>query len=148
MKNNIIHSYYRATIAMDGDGCKRAYSQFIRGSQYCLIVYSILIITSILIVSHQTSCQPCSIQLTEHMKEQNVKMNMIQFASIKHVGICFRIINIGPACAEEFACVEAADKFLLDENGNFLPDDQAIFSERIVTDCDIRGSLKFILKQN
>ena len=44
--------------------------------------------------------------------------------------------------------MEATDILLLDENGDFLTDDQAIFVERIVTDGDTRGSLKFVSKQN
>ena len=77
-----------------------------------------------------------------------MKMNMIQFASIYHPETCYRNTNIDPACAKEFACVKAVDRLLCDGNGNFLPDDQAIFADRLVTNGDTRGSLKFIAKQN
>ena len=82
------------------------------------------------------------------MRDQNVKMNMIQFASINHPGICYRNTSIGPAYDEKFTCVEAADRLLVDANGNYLPDDNAIFADRLVTDGDTRESLKFIAKQN
>ena len=148
VKDNIAHSYCHATLAMDGAGNTRAYSHHIRGNQHSLIVYSLLIMKSIIVISCQTSCQRCARQLTKYMCDQNVKMNMIQFVSINHPGTCYRNTSIGPAYAEEFACVEAADRLLVDTSGNYLPDDQAIFAERLVTDGNTRGSLKFIAKQN
>ena len=51
----------------------------------------------------------------------------IQYTVIKYKGKCYRNTNRGPACTEELACVKAAEMLLLDENDNFLPDDEAIF---------------------
>ena len=39
-------------IAMDGAGNARAYNHLIRGSQHCLILYSLAIMKSIIVVGH------------------------------------------------------------------------------------------------
>ena len=63
----------------------------------------------ILVVSHQISCQRYSMQSTKYMKQQNVKMNMVQYASISHPGTRDRNTYLGPAVAENFVCIEAAE---------------------------------------
>jgi hypothetical protein len=51
----------------------------------------------------------------------------------------------GPATAEEYACIDAANLLLIDPDTNeFLGDDLAIFGDEIVTDGDTRGATKFI----
>ena len=82
------------------------------------------------------------------MKVQNIKMNMVQYTKLNHKGVCYRNTSIGPACAEEYACIEAAGLLLNDEDGNPLPDNVALFGDRLVTDGDTRGSIKFITLQN
>ena len=69
VKDNIVHSYCRATLPMDGAGNTRAYSHRIRGSQHSLIVYSVLIMKLIFLINQQTSCQRCARQLTKYMRE-------------------------------------------------------------------------------
>ena len=82
------------------------------------------------------------------MKVQNIKMNIVQYTKLHHKGMSYRNTSIGLACAEEYACVEAAYLLLNDKDGHPLPDDVAIFGDRLVTDCDTRGSIKFIGLQN
>ena len=99
-KDDKMHSICRATLAMDGAGNTRAYSHRIRGNQHSLIVYSLLTMKPMLVVSHQTSCHRCSMELTRLMKVQNIKMNMVQYTTLTHKGVCYRNTSIGPACAE------------------------------------------------
>ena len=145
--DGVVHMVSRGKIAMDGAGNVRAYNHLIRGSQHCLIVYSLAIMKPILVVGHQTSCIHCSRELTRMMHEQQLPMNKIQYQNIGHKGTCYKNTSVGPAVAEEIACVEAADRLLNDENGKPLPSDEAIFAEVVVSDGDTRGSLKFIETQ-
>ena len=48
---------------------------------------------------------------------------------------------------EELTCVEAAGFLLNDEDGDLLPDPEAIFGEEVITDGDTRGCMKFKAKQ-
>jgi hypothetical protein len=51
----------------------------------------------------------------------------------------------GPATAEEYACINAADLLLINpDTEEFLGDDVAIFGDEIITDGDTRGAQKFI----
>ena len=74
-------------------------------------------------------------------------MNEIQYTHIQHEGICYKNTTIGPASAEEIACVQAGVELLVNSDGKFLPDDEAIFANIVVSDGDTTGSLKLIAKQ-
>jgi hypothetical protein len=51
----------------------------------------------------------------------------------------------GPATAEEDACIDAANLFLINpDTEEFLGDDLAIFGDEIITDGDTRAAKKFI----
>ena len=52
---------------------------------------------------------------------------MVQYTKLHHKGMCYRNTSIRPACAEEYAYVEAAYLLLNDKDGNLLPDEVAIF---------------------
>ena len=147
LRNGKQHSFCRATIALDGAGNIRAYNHRIRGSQHCLIIYSLLIMKPIMVIQHQTSCYRCSRALTKMMEEQKVPMNKVQFTQIQHEGRCYKNTSIGPASAEEIACVQAATELLEDEDCNFLSNSEAIFADLVVSDGDTTGSLKLIAKQ-
>ena len=64
------------------------------------------------------------------MEKHNVEINMVQYASINHPCTYYCDTKLGPVVTEEFACVEAAEKLLFDNNSNFSPNDQAIFAEQ------------------
>ena len=126
--NGVERSIARGPIAVDGAGNTRAYNHFIRGKQHSLIVYSLIISKPLLVLGHQVSCHKFSRQLTKIMNHQKVEMNEIQFTSTTHGGKCYRNSKVGPSTAEEVACEEAGEMLLLDDDGNILPDDEAIFA--------------------
>ena len=74
-------------------------------------------------------------------------MHDVQFAQVKHKGKCYRNTTHGPAVAEEYACVDAAEALLFNKDGKFLGEEEACFIDRLVTDGDTRGCKNFIDKQ-
>lgn len=58
---------------------------------------------------------------------------------MKHEGKCYRNSKYGPAISEEYACVEAGRRLLVDENGVIRPDNEAVFLCKVTTDNDTRG---------
>ena len=46
----------RGAAATDGAGATRAYNHLIRGSQHCLVVYSLVIEKPLVMLCHQISC--------------------------------------------------------------------------------------------
>lgn len=61
---------------------------------------------------------------------------------MEHEGKCYRNSKNGPAVSEEYSCVEAGRRLLLDENGNIRPDEEAVFLCKLTSDNDTRG--KFV----
>ena len=68
--------------------------------------------------------------------------------SMEHPGHCYKNSNLNPASAEETQAVIAARKLLLDDDGNYLGDDRAIFGSFINSDNDTRAPNAFIKEQN
>ena len=138
----------RGAAATDGAGATRAYNHLIRGSQHCLVVYSLVIKKPLVVLGHQISCWKCSHALTELITTEQLKMHDVQFAQVKHKGKCYRNTTHGPAVAEEYACVDAAEALLFNKDGKFLGEEEACFIDQLVTDGDTRGCKKFIEKQS
>ena len=67
---------------------------------------------------------------------------------MKHKGVCYRNSKVAPAVAEEHQAVLAARDLLLDADGNYLGDDQAVFCGSIHADNDTRAPSAFIREQN
>ena len=67
---------------------------------------------------------------------------------IQHKGHCHRNTGQGPATAEEYACSTAGLLLLkCEDSDEFLPDENVIFVDEIISDGDTRGSKKFIAAQ-
>ena len=80
------------------------------------------------------------------MQQQKVQMNEIQYTHIEHDGICYKNTTIGPASAEEIACVQAGVEFLVNSDGQFWPDDKAIFANVVVSDGDTIPDIGHFIK--
>jgi hypothetical protein len=130
-------------IAMDGAGATRAYNHRITGDQHIFAIFSCVLQLPLYVKVDQTSCTRCSRKVTKYMLEKNIKAVDIAAGEInfEHEGPCSRNSKHSPAVAEEYAA-EAAGKFLAE-----LPDDEAIFGYRVVSDGDTRGTTKFIASQ-
>ena len=137
----------RGPAATDGAGNTRAYNHLIRGSQHSLVVISLITQKPLVVISHQISCWRCSNAMTKLVKEKNEKLYALDISDVRHEGKCFRNTKHGPAVAEEYACVEAANALLFNKDGKFLGPEEACFIDKLVTDGDTRGAKKFIKKQ-
>ena len=115
------------------------------GSQKGLIIFSNLTDKPIHVENYQKSCFNWSRQLTQyilshpHVSAFNIKPGDFDFS---HNGVWYRNSKYSPAQAEEYA-MERAAKLFLD-----LPDDEAIFADKVRSDGDTRGSDKVIKAQN
>ncbi len=58
---------------------------------------------------------------------------------IEHKGDCYRNSISGTAGAEEKQAVEAARRLLLDDDGNYRGNDEAVFLYEVCADNDPRG---------
>ena len=67
---------------------------------------------------------------------------------MKHKGVCYRNSKLAPANAEEYQAVIAAKDLLLDADGKYLGDDQAVFCGTIHADNDTRAPSALIQEQN
>jgi sRNA-binding protein len=138
------HSVAQGPIAIDGAGGQHAYSHRIKGMQHALVIFLLLTAEPIFVQCDQISCQRCSILHLKLMFESKNFTNMGNF-DLRHEGRCYRNSVHGPATAEEYACIDAANLLLIDPDTNeLLGDDLAIFGDEIVTDGDTRGATKFI----
>ena len=137
----------RGAAATDGAGNTCAYNHLIRGSQHSLVVISLITQKPLVVISHQISCWRCSNAMTKLMKAKNEKLYALDISDVRHEGTCFRNTKHGPAVAEEYACVEAANALIFDKGGNFLGTEEACFIDKLVTDGDTRGAKKIIKKQ-
>ena len=146
-KNRKVHSISTGAIAIDGAGNTRAYNHLIGGNQHCTVVFSLETMKPLLVISDQISCIKCSRELTRMMLEQKTKMCDVQYCHISHGGVCHKNTTASPAVAEEIACEKIAKALLLDDDCNFLPENEAIFVLNIVSDGDTKGSLKLLATQ-
>ena len=110
--NNVQHSCYRGSIAIDGAGSARAYDYRVRGDQNCLILLSLDTKKPLLVVSHQISHIKCSMRSTAMMKEQNMKINDLKCATMSHEGKLCKNTNM-PTASEEQACIGASSLLLM-----------------------------------
>ncbi len=65
-----------------------------------------------------------------------------------HGGHCYKNSNLHPASAEEPLGRKIARELLLDEKGDYVGDDRAIFASNVSTDNDTRLANGFIREQN
>jgi hypothetical protein len=96
------HSIARGAVASDGGGETRAYGHHITGSQHCLILFSLVTNKPTYVQNDQISCKQCSLAFTRSIKS---KESHFENTRSKH----------NPATAEEWACEQAADFLLRDE---------------------------------
>jgi len=99
---------------------------------------------------YQTNCIKCTIALNRRIKEAGKKITADQIAnfSMDHPGHCYRNSNLAPSSAKERQAVIASRDLLLDANGKYLGDDQAIYGVFINADNDTRAPKAFIREQN
>jgi len=164
------HSIAQGAGSIDGAGLTRAYSHRIKGTQAALIIMSSLTHKPLMFVHTQVSVfqagqdvptfffhsqsnrlfllQVKCILCTRAYNKANKGRSQVKYIDdinvMKHEGKCYRNSKHGPAISEEYACVEAARRLLIDENGVIRPDDEAVFLCKITTDNDTRG--KFIAR--
>ena len=67
---------------------------------------------------------------------------------MEHPGVCYRNSTLNPASAEEQQAVTAARDLLLDENGEYVGDEKAIFGLMLNSDNDTGAPSSFIREQN
>lgn len=91
----------------------------------------------------QISCVLCSRALTKAMAEGKE----VTADTLSHEGECYRNSPFGPAIAEENSAPVLARSLLLDNNGDYLGDEYAVFADKIVGDGDTRAVTKFIDEQ-
>ena len=65
-----------------------------------------------------------------------------------HTGVCYRNSKLAPASAEETQSAMMAKDLLVDEKGNYVGDDRAIFAKIVTSDNDTRAPYRFIREQN
>ena len=94
----------------------------------------------------QTNYIRCTNALRKRIEATGEKITPDQIGrfSMKHKGVCYRNSKVAPAVAEEHQAVLAARDLLLDADGNYLGDDQAVFCGSIHADNDTRAPSAFI----
>ena len=85
--------------------------------------------------------------MTELVQKENLKMHEVELMQVKHKGKYSRNTSRGPAVAEEYACVDAAEALLFNKDGTFMGPEEAYFNDQLVTDSDTRGCKKIIERQ-
>ena len=136
-------SIARGPVDTDGAGSTRSYNNRHTGSQHCSIMNSGLSKLPIGIVHKQISCVMCQRAMTKAIAEGK----QVTDATLSHHGICYRNSCHGPAVAEENSAATLAKDLLLDENGDYVGDDLAIFVDQICCDGDTKAAKKFIQAQ-
>ena len=86
--------------------------------------------------------------LTAIMKEQHLKMNDLQCATVSQEGKFWRSTSMPPDSEEEQACIEATSLSLKDENDNMLENNEDMLAATLVNDGGTRGGLKFMSRQS
>jgi hypothetical protein len=133
----------RGPVDTDGAGDKRSYNNRHTGSQHCSIMNSGLSKKPIALAHTQISCVMCNRAITKALAEGKE----VTDAALTHAGPCYRNSCHGPAVAEEFSAPVLARDLLLDENGNYVGDDSAVFVDEICGDGDTKAANKFIAEQ-
>lgn len=93
----------------------------------------------------QIHCYRCTLSLNKNISEyeaatvQTVTVDQYANFSMLHKGFCYRNSTHNPASAEEYMAYDMGRNLLLDEDGNYLGDDTAIFMGEIAADNDTRG---------
>jgi hypothetical protein len=142
------HSVARGAIAIDGGGGRRAYQHRICGTTHCLIIFSLVTSEPLYVHVDQISCQRCSITMLKVLRATGKRVSEITPEEVEHKGHCYRNTVRGPATAEEYACFDAGSLLLkCEDSDDFLPDNEAVFADEIISDGDTRGSKKFIAAQ-
>uniref|UniRef100_A0A7S2M0G8 Mutator-like transposase domain-containing protein n=1 Tax=Skeletonema marinoi TaxID=267567 RepID=A0A7S2M0G8_9STRA len=142
------HSIAQGAGSIDGAGLTRAYMHRIKGSQAVLIVFSSLTHKPIMFVHTQVKCILCTRAYNKANRGRTQVTYLDDIKVMQHKGKCYRNSKYGPAVAEEYTCVEAGRRLLIDENGVIRPDTDAVFLCKVTTDNDTRGVLNFITAQN
>jgi hypothetical protein len=69
------------------------------------------------------------------------KVSELTQEEVQHKGHCYQNASQGSMTAEEYACIDAGTLLLKSEDSDdFLPDEEAIFADEIISDGDTRGS--------
>ena len=98
----------------------------------------------------QTNCSKCTRALHNSIEREGVDRvtpDQLGRFSMKHSGVCYRNSTLAPASAEEHQAAIAARDLLLDKDGKYLGDDQAVFCMAVNADNDTRGSVAMIAGQ-
>lgn len=101
----------------------------------------------------QISCARCTLAFNKRINDYEAKngttVTIDQYSnfSMEHEGICYRNSKHNPASAEEYQAADIARMLLLDDEGEYLGDDVAIFMGKVAADNDTRAPKAAIREQ-
>ena len=101
----------------------------------------------------KTKCIKCTRAINKRIREHEkatgdvVTVDQYSNFSTRHDGVCYRVNPWNANSAEEFQSEKAARDLLLDKDGQYLGDDEAIFCREIAADNDTRSPKRAIQMQ-
>ena len=168
-KDGVTHRTSRGRSSMDGASATRSYNHRHKSKQcievanssitnkpiglihyqvshiFCVKVHCFTNKTNTKYIVLQIHCYRCALALNKNINdyeaETGLTVTVDQYSnfSMAHKGFCYRNSTHNPASAEEYQAYDIGRSLLLDEEGNYLGDDTAIFMSEIAADNDTRG---------
>lgn len=144
--NGEMHDTVMITGSLDGTGSTRSYNHRITGTQAAVTAFGRAYSLSLPISYRvdRTACWKCTLAMHRAIRrgDENPSLSVGD-----HLGECTGNSVHGPAVSEELALEEVGELLLLDENGMYLGDEEALFLSLPVTDGDTKGALRLMTRQ-
>ena len=145
-KNGQVHKTVKIMGSLDGAGSTRSYNHRITGTQGAVTAFGCAYGKSLPIAYQvdRTACWLCTLEIHKAIRDGDENPSLRKGT---HKGPCSNNSIHGPAVSEEFALEQIGENLLVNEEGESLGDDEALFMCFPISDGDSKGAHRLMARQ-